>query len=552
VKAYLKIAGIVILILVLLAVGVNLVIKNYLSSNNLKSILLPRAEAALGRKVNLDEINVSLFSGIVAKGLSVKEKNGQKDFLKTERFVLSYRLLPLLEKQLVISKIEIVSPAVNIERLRGGRYNFSDITENRPKEASEKTPASEKSEKKGLPISVIADRFFIQNGHITFTDEEKTLPDLNILFDAEFKGGIGQDGSPRLEQGHIGLKEIRVDLKGTEVKVSGKIDMDEKTLRADLHTLIGKDSLDLSATVKDYRSTPDVTANLHAKSLDIQKLMAFGGGKKAPEETPLPKKGTDIEKKAEPSTGGEAKKIKAQGKIAIDEAKYGDYVFKDFRVPYRYANGGVKLEPLESRFLSKGSLKTEGSLKSDLQFAGEDASSIEKTLKGKAEAKLGKGEIKESRIFDTIAFLTNISDLKNPGFDQGLFNIDIKEEKIFLDGWIASPYFKVSPKGWVDFNKRLEMAMELKLSPSMLKGLNKKLASSKFLKDEEGWRVFPFKIRGTTENPSVTLDEEALVKQLGPALRKGIERYLNDKSTGESGTSSKKKGKDLLKEFLGE
>jgi hypothetical protein len=45
-------------------------------------MILPQAEAVTGRKVNLDEIHVSLFKGIVAKGLSVKERDGQKDFLK--------------------------------------------------------------------------------------------------------------------------------------------------------------------------------------------------------------------------------------------------------------------------------------------------------------------------------------------------------------------------------------------------------------------------------------------------------------------------------------
>ena len=49
-----------------------------------------------GRKVNLDEINVSLFKGIVAKGLSIKERDGQRDFLKAGEFILSYHLLPIL------------------------------------------------------------------------------------------------------------------------------------------------------------------------------------------------------------------------------------------------------------------------------------------------------------------------------------------------------------------------------------------------------------------------------------------------------------------------
>src|SRR4030066_2258185 len=132
-KKLLKIVIVVVGVLVLLFVGLTLFVKSYLSSDRLKPIILAKAEAATGRKVNIDEINVSLFKGIVAKGLSVKEKDGQKDFLKVGRFVLSYRLLPLLKKQLVISKIEIVSPSISIKKERGGRYNFSDITENRSK-----------------------------------------------------------------------------------------------------------------------------------------------------------------------------------------------------------------------------------------------------------------------------------------------------------------------------------------------------------------------------------------------------------------------------------
>src|SRR4030043_2462389 len=126
-KKLLKVAGIVVGILVLLIIGLSIFVKSYLSSDRLKPIILPKAEAMTGRKVLLDEISVSLFKGIVAKGLSVKEKDGQKDFVKVGRFVLSYRLLPLLKKQLVISKIEIVSPSVSIRKERGGKYNFSDI-----------------------------------------------------------------------------------------------------------------------------------------------------------------------------------------------------------------------------------------------------------------------------------------------------------------------------------------------------------------------------------------------------------------------------------------
>ena len=543
-KKLLKIAMVIVGVLVLLLIGLTLFIKSYLSSDRLKPIILPKAEAATGRKVQIDEINVSLFKGIVAKGLSVKERDGQKDFLKIGRFVLSYRLLPLLKKQLVISKIEIISPSVAIRKEKEGRYNFSDITEKHSQEPQK--PSG--SEPQALPVSVVADRLFIRNASIKFVDEGKALPDASITLDAEFKGSLEKDGTPRMEFGRISLKEIKAKLKDREVKVSGKIDMDAKTVRANLQTLIGKDNIELNATVKDYRSAPDIVANLHAKTLDLQQLMGLSGEKKTQEDNPQKK-----EKRVEPSEGGMMQKLKASGQIAVDKATYQDYTIKDLRIQYKLAKGVLTVEPLGLQFSGEGSFTAEGALNGNLQCVMDEASTIQKTLKGAAVAKLGKGAIKESQIFDAIALLTGIPSLKNPSFDEGLFNFDVKDEKVFLDGWIRSPLFKVSPKGMVDFEKRLDIPTELKLSPSLTGSLKGKLASIKLLDDEQGWKVIPLRIKGTTDKPSVNLDEEALSKQLGRGLTKEIEKRLFERTPKESGEPSKKtKSKDVLKELLGE
>jgi AsmA protein len=543
-KKLLKVAIVVVGVLVILFIGLTLFVKSYLSSDRLKPIILPKAEAATGRKVLLDEINVSLFKGIVAKGLSVKEKDGQKDFLKIGRFVLSYRLLPLLKKQLIISKIEIVSPSISIKKEREGRYNFSDITEKRSRETSK--PSG--SERQALPVSVVADRLFIRNASLTFVDEEKALPDVSITLDAEFKGSLEKDGTPRMDFGLISLKEIKAKLKDKEIKVSGKIDMDAKALRANLQAMIGKDNIELSATVKDYRSAPDIVANIHAKTLELHQLMGLSGEKKVQEDHPQKK-----EKRAESSEESMMHKIKASGQIAVDKATYQDYTIKDLRIHYQFAKGLMKVDPLGLQFSGEGSLTAEGSLNGNLQFAMEEESTTQKTLKGMAVAKLGKGAIKQSQIFDAMALLTGIPSLKNPGFDEGLFNFDVREEKVFLDGWIRSPLFKVSSKGVVDFEKRLDIPTELKLSPSLTGNLKGKLAAIKLLDDEQGWKVIPLRIKGTTEKPSVNLDEEALGKQLGRGLTKEIEKRLFERTPKESGKPSKKtKSKDVLKDLLGE
>ena len=553
-KKLLKITMVIVGVLVLLLVGLTLFVKSYLSSDRLKPIILPKAEAATGRKVQIDEINVSLFKGIVAKGLSVKERDGQKDFLKIGRFVLSYRLLPLLKKQLIISKIEIISPSVAIRKEKEGGYNFSDILEKRSREPQKPSGP----ERQALPVSVVADRLFIRNASLTFVDEGKALPDVSITLDAEFKGSVEKDGTPRMEFGHISFREIKAKLKDREVKISGKIDMDAKTVRANLQTLIGKDNIELNATVKDYRSAPDIVANLHAKTLDLQQLMGLSGEKETQEEKPQKKetqegKPQKKEKRVEPSEGGMMQKLKASGQIAVDKATYQDYTIKDLRIQYKLAKGVLTVEPLGLQFSGEGSFTAEGALNGNLQCVMDEASTIQKTLKGAAVAKLGKGAIKESQIFDAIALLTGIPSLKNPGFDEGLFNFDVKDEKVFLDGWIRSPLFKVSPKGMVDFDKRLDIPTELKLSPSLMGSMKGKLASIRLLDDEQGWKVIPLRIKGTTDKPSINLDEEALGKQLGRGLTKEIEKRLFERTPKESGKPSKKtKSKDVLKELLGE
>jgi AsmA protein len=543
-KKLLKVAGIVVGILVLLIIGLSIFVKSYLSSDRLKPIILPKAEAVTGRKVLLDDISVSLFKGIVAKGLSIREKDGQRDFVKVGRFVLSYRLLPLLKKQLVISKIEIGSPSISIKKERGGRYNFSDITENRSKGPKEpKKPSGH--EQQGLPVSIVADRFYIRDASLTFVDEGKELPDTSVALDAEFKGALEKDGTPRMDFGLVSFKEIKAKLKDIEVKVSGKIEMDAKAVRANLQAMIGKDTIELSATAKDYRSAPDIVANLHAKTLDLQRLMGISGEKKGQEDRPQPKK------KAEPPEGGVAQKLKASGQITVDKATYQDYTVKGLRMQYKYAKGEMRIDPLGLQFSGEGSFTAEGSLNGNLQFATEDASRIQKSLRGTATAKLGKGAIKQSQIFDAIAFLTGIPSLKNPGFDEGLFDFDVKDGRVFLNGWIRSSLFRVSPKGVVDFEKRLDIQTEIKLAPSLTGSLKGRFAVLKLLEDEQGWKVIPLKIKGTTEKPSVNLDEEALGKQLGRGLTKEIERRLFEPKQKESDKPSKKtKSKGILKELF--
>jgi len=521
-KKWIKIGVIVLGIFLLLFIGLNIFIKSYLSGERLKAMILPRAEALTGRKVSLEDIRVSLFKGVVAKGLSVKEMDGQKDFFKMKEFVLSYRLLPLLKKQLVISKIEILSPSVTIVKDRSGKYNFSSITERGSQKPSKPAEPGEQ----GLPISISADRLFVQNAQLKFVDEEKALPDVSGVFEMEFVGSVEKDGTPKMKSGQISVKEIKVILKGGEIKTTGKIDMDDRTIRANLRTVIGKNSIDLTATVKDYLKAPEISANLHAKDLDLDKLMGLGGEEKAPKGVASKEPAQKKEKPSKQTDSDIDKKLKASGQVKVDVAKYKGYTIKDLSVNYKYIDGVLKVEPLGLKFSGGEVYNTEGNLGGKLQLA---SARVQETLEGNADLKLGKGIIKDSQIFNAISSLTGIQALKDPIVDQGSFHFDIKEEKVLIDGFISSALFRLAPKGSMGFDQKLDIPAELKISPELSKSLSRELTKMKFMTDDQGWVVLPLKIKGTTEKPNVSLDTEKVIKQIVPDLTREIEKRLFQK-----------------------
>jgi len=290
--------------------------------------------------------------------------------------------------------------------------------------------------------------------------------------------------------------------------------------------VIEKNSIDLTATVKDYLKAPEIAANLHAKDLDLEKLMGLGSEEKAPKGVASKEPAQKKEKPSKQTEGDIDKKLKASGQVKVDVAKYQGYTIKNLSVNYKYFDGVLKVEPLGLQFSGGEVYNTEGNLGGKIQF---NSARVQETLKGDADLKLGKGVIKGSQIFETISSLTGVQALKNPNVDEGSFRFDIKEEKVYLDGFIRSALFRLSPKGTMGLDQKLDIPTELKLSPELSKSLSANLARMKFMTDDQGWTILPLKIKGTTEKPDVTIDTEGMIKRAVPDLTKEIEKKLFQK-----------------------
>ncbi len=107
----------------------------FFPSQYVKGLIEKEGSKALGRVVKIDDLNVSLFSGINMKNFAIfdaKNKKGIKlkggnVFIKAGEVDLSYSVLPILWKKLEIKKAIIKKPQIHVVKYKGGAFNFSDI-----------------------------------------------------------------------------------------------------------------------------------------------------------------------------------------------------------------------------------------------------------------------------------------------------------------------------------------------------------------------------------------------------------------------------------------
>jgi len=547
-KKLLVIAGVVIGLIAVVIIGLTLYVKSYLQSDRLKALIIPKVEQATGRKVNIDAINVSIFSGISVLGIHLKDTDGAKDFVAAREFVLKYDFMPLLSKKLVINSIQLVDPSLYVTRDDNGRFNFDDIIEHM--KAGKKSEVQKPESSGGIPLSIVADKIGISNAKVEFADAKKELPNVTAVSDAELKVSAGTEPGALKFSGKANIKSLDVVMGKIATRTSGTIEVDSENINYALNTTIGSDSVETKGTVNNYLKASDIRLDLYSKQLDLAKLMALSGGAKHGEK-PAPKAGH-----GKVPTGGKAvdekkMEIKASGEIKVDTALYEGNTVKNFTMKYRYSDGVMTIDPLNLNFASGEKVDLSGTMKGDLVFhystAGGDASEqIKRTVNGKMVVDLNKVQVKESKITNAVATFTGLEDLRRPAFDKGHFDINIKDQKALIAGLMTSPRLKVTPSGTVTFNKALDMLTDIEVSPELASKMQVARFTS-FMASKDGWTLIPLKITGTTDNPSVGPNQAVLKKQLQKGIQGEIEKRLF------KGDSQQKQGEqqNLIKGLFG-
>ena len=185
----LKVIGIVIVVLILLVVIAPFLIP----VNHFRPEIEEQASAALGRKVEVGNLSLSLFSGSLgADNLSIADdpKFSNAPFLTAKSLKVGVEMQPLIfSKTLIVTDVVIDSPQVSLIRNAGGDWNYSTLGASPAKAQAQAAPAGKSATPASAPASGAPPSFTVQklelkNGQITVSSvgsqKKSSYSNLNV------------------------------------------------------------------------------------------------------------------------------------------------------------------------------------------------------------------------------------------------------------------------------------------------------------------------------------------------------------------------------------
>jgi uncharacterized protein involved in outer membrane biogenesis len=596
-----KILAIIVLLMVFVVVGLTVFVKMYLTDEKLNALIVPQAEKALGREVTLGSINVSLLKGITVDNLSVKEADGSSDFVRVKGFILQYELMPLLQKNLVVSEILLLEPQIRIARDKAGNFNFASLpmlAEAAPKDKKKTAPTA--SQAAAIPVALTIDTIKVSNARVTVTDERGEIPNVDTKADVTVSVDLGHDLASLKYKGVLTFASD-ARYKGVQPRVTGKIDFDNTNVSYGIDVKLNKEAVRLAGAVQQYMKTPDIELNVTSKSLNIDNLMAVAAGLGQATKKSEPKKQPVAEAKPAQSIGSQLPAgLKAQGHVRIDEAMYKNLPVRNFQLDYQLENniltvsrfttqtaGGeiqkdleldlnevdptykgnaaikaIQMDQLQAGLFPKIPERLFGSLSTNLSFSGSGLQwpALADKLNMAGDYSLANGQLQNVDIAKTIAQVIGLNQLKDIQFNDFSGSLKVYDGQLGLqyqmDGQdvdIASDQGTISLDGTT-----VAMPFHLTFSPEVSKVLQKRSSIASYLSDEKGQTSLKLKVAGSLRKPRVTLDSTGVQEQVKDTLQKKafeeLDRALGSQEEKE-GESDKVDpasiGRELLKGFFG-
>ncbi len=567
-KRLLKLLSVLVLFIIIAIIALNLAVKSYLKKDKIKSLVVPKAEKALGRRVDIGDVSVSLFKGVTLKEFVIKEQDGKTNFLKIKEFVLKYKILPLIKKRIVISKIKIDSPYVRIFRDSRGKFNYETL-----RILEQKSKKSEKGKEarrdKTLPFSLTVEKIEVVNAHVIVEDALKEIPDTDAKADASITLSMGKDGLIFKGRSNFSAQL----LYGVKILLHGKLSFTNTNINYLVDVDVEGEKLTLSGDIRDYTKKPSVLLKVSSSFIDLAKLKSI--------TEKFPEKSSKVSKKRKVSTSEVP--ITLNGNIKISKLSYDKIVVKDLKCFFSFKDKEASLKQLNLKIFEgningngifniysktyKGNLDIDnldlgkllpllfigkpyitGISQFSLSFSGRGMnwSVAKKYITARGNFSLKDGRFVNVEAVNALSSLLKLEELKDLSFKKLEGNFKIEKGKLFIKSVLNNPYVKIKTRGYIGLDGRLSLPLIIKLSPELSAKLVKRVKFASYLPRDNGWVVVPIKLGGYVNKP-IPVPDVRLEEQL---KREGLK--IIEQAIGGKGTDSKSEGKKgVLQQLLG-
>lgn len=299
---------------VLLAVGgigaVLIAVAAYVAAtfnpNDYKPQIVQLVKQKLDRTLKIDgAIKLTFYPALGADlgGLALSEHASEKEFAAVEAARVTLQLMPLLSRELVVSRIEVRGLRANLVKHKNGSTNVDDLTESDARKPKPAPGAEDRPAQK--PIQFDIDHVLVENASLGYADEgsgakytlnklylktgriaaatpsdiqlafviNASQPNVNLEVQLKTRLAFALDSKRfKLEALDLGAKGEAAGMNLAAFSLKGSVEGDAKTIKSN-EIVLELDARQGDNTIKGRLASP-LAIDLDAQTYDLNKLGA--------------------------------------------------------------------------------------------------------------------------------------------------------------------------------------------------------------------------------------------------------------------------------------
>ncbi len=540
------------LIAVAFVIGGILALPFLIDLNRYQDQYKPLIEDALNRKVQLQDIRLTIWPRIGARvgGFTVMDDPafGSSSFASLTSLEVGVKFMPLLSGQVEVEEITLRDPVITVIKNKAGVLNVSTIGRKGTKLPT--TPSKAPIPSTEGPLKILAllavDRVSIAGGTLNYLDlsaaklTEYIMQDMEALLQSV---RLGQ--TPTL---HVGMLvqplNLPVRLDGTFGPLKESTDIDAINLQLALgktdFTITGKTagrnaSLNVNAPIINTANLPialplqkpvdvknlQIAAEIQSRDVLLQQLsfQLFDG---------------QVTADGKVTSGSETPPF--TGKTTIQGMQLGPALNALASIPMSMSGmAGINLS---------------------VQGHGFSVTDLTKSLEGTGHVAVKDGKIEGVNLLqEAISILKvagiSLEDATATAFSTIETDLAIQHGTVIVQRLLMDSHdFQATGGGTIGFDQKLNLAVNLNLSQELSQKVARSSPAAK-LTMKEGRVSLPLVITGSAQAPSYGLDMKGLTGKVQEQARKRVEEAIGGLLKGTTKPEDlKQQGRDLLKGLL--